>query len=240
MLDIIAFDADDTLWHNEIRYLQAKNRYSQLLSRYHNPERAEQRLDEIELQNIRSYGYGIKSFTLSLIEAAIELTEGQVTGSEVQEILDLGREMLTAEVGLFPHAEETVASLSARHDLMLITKGDAFEQEKKVEQSGLGQHFRYVEILGEKTVEDICGLFLWREGEFEFDPSPFVAFQFLHVNLDPGPPNSSGLDFFKGLEHPFPVLERFDRRRKGNSGLDQSLEVLGYGCTGPHKASCFL
>ena len=158
MLDIIAFDADDTLWHNETRYLQAKNRYSQLLSRYHSPERAEQRLDEIELQNIRSYGYGIKSFTLSMIEAAIELTEGKITGSEIRELLNLGRQMLIAEVVLFEHAEETLVRLSTGHDLMLITKGDLFEQGMKVERSGLSRHFHYVEIVGEKTAASYRGI----------------------------------------------------------------------------------
>jgi putative hydrolase of the HAD superfamily len=151
MLDVIAFDADDTLWHNETRYLQAKNRYGQLLSRYHDPERVEQRLDEIELQNVRFYGYGIKSFTLSMIEAAIELTSGEITGSEMQEVLNLGRQMLMGEVELFEHAEETLVELSTSHDLMLITKGDLFEQGMKVERSGLTKHFRHVEIVGEKT-----------------------------------------------------------------------------------------
>lgn len=151
MFDVIAFDADDTLWHNETRYLQAKNRYSQLLSGYHSPQRVEQRLDEIELQNVHAYGYGIKSFTLSMIEAALEVTDGQITGSEIEGILDLGRQMLTAEVELFEHAEETLAKLSAGYDLMLITKGDVFEQGNKVERSGLTRYFRYVEIVGEKT-----------------------------------------------------------------------------------------
>jgi putative hydrolase of the HAD superfamily len=151
MFDVIAFDADDTLWHNETRYIQAQNRYSQLLSRYHSPEKAAQRLDEIELQNIRSYGYGIKSFTLSMIEAAIELTDGQITGREVEEILNLGRQMLTARVELFEQTAETLTRLSGNHDLMLITKGDLFEQGRKVERSGLSQHFRYIEIVAEKT-----------------------------------------------------------------------------------------
>ncbi len=151
MLEVIAFDADDTLWHNETRYLQAKSRYSQLLSRYHSPEGVEQRLDEIELQNVHSYGYGIKSFTLSMIEAAIELSGGEITGREVQEILDLGRQMPIGKVQLFEHAEETVARLSASHALMLITKGDLFEQGEKIERSGLTHYFRYAEIVGEKT-----------------------------------------------------------------------------------------
>jgi putative hydrolase of the HAD superfamily len=151
MIDVIAFDADDTLWHNEIRYLQAKATYGEIMSRHVGREQAERRLDEIELKNVRSHGYGIKSFTLSMIEAAIGLTGGAIAGDEIGGILDLGRQMLVAEVRLFEHAEETLAWLSANHDLMLITKGDLFEQERKVGRSGLTKHFRHVEIVGEKT-----------------------------------------------------------------------------------------
>ena len=153
MLEVIAFDADETLWHNETRYLQVKNRYGQLLSRYHDSEEVEQMLDEIELQNVRSYGYGIKSFTLSMIEAAIELTDGEIMGREMREILNLGRQMLIGEVELFEHAEETLVQLSTDHNLMLITKGDLFEQGMKVERSGLTKHFRHVEIVSEKTAD---------------------------------------------------------------------------------------
>lgn len=151
MFDVIAFDADDTLWYNETRYLQAQSQYSQLLSRYHCQNRAVQRLDEIELQNVRSYGYGIKSFTLSMIEAAIELTGGQITSSEIREILNLGKQMLVAPVEPFEHTAETLTRLSRNYDLMLITKGDLFEQGLKIERSGLSQHFRHIEIVGEKT-----------------------------------------------------------------------------------------
>jgi putative hydrolase of the HAD superfamily len=151
MLDMIAFDADDTLWHNESRYLEAKDRFKQLLSTYHSPGWGENRLDETEIQNIRSYGYGIKSFTLSMIETAIELTDGQITARDIEEILGLGKRMLEAEVQLFEHVEETLAKLARDYPLMLITKGDLFEQQRKIERSGLAQYFRHIEVVGEKT-----------------------------------------------------------------------------------------
>ncbi|HZD55346.1 MAG TPA: HAD family hydrolase [Anaerolineales bacterium] len=151
MLEVIAFDADDTLWHNEEYYTQAKAVFIQILSRYHNPEWVEQRLDEIEIHNVQAYGYGIKSFVLSMLESAVELSSGQVAGSEIQEILALGKGMLAEEVRLIDHAEETLGQLAPDYQLMLITKGDTFEQERKVRRSGLVKYFRYIEIVGEKT-----------------------------------------------------------------------------------------
>jgi putative hydrolase of the HAD superfamily len=151
MLDMIAFDADDTLWHNESGYLEAKDRFKSLLSAWHGSERIERTLDEIEISNIPSYGYGIKSFTLSMIETAVRATDGRIGGKEIEQILAIGRQMLQAEVCLFEHVPETLARLTVDCPLMLITKGDLVEQQRKVERSGLVQHFRHVEIVPEKT-----------------------------------------------------------------------------------------
>lgn len=151
--EVIAFDADDTLWHNETFYLNAKNRYGKLLSCYQEPERVLQILDENELQNVSVYGYGTKSFVLSMIETAIELSGGEITGHQMKEILAIGRQMLNGEVQLFEYAEQVVAELSIGHSLMLITKGDAIEQGRKIEKSGLARYFRYIEIVADKTVE---------------------------------------------------------------------------------------
>jgi putative hydrolase of the HAD superfamily len=153
MIEMIAFDADDTLWHNETYYHEAKKQFAQLLSNYQDNEFARRRLDEIEVRNIDIYGYGIKMFTLSMIEAAIDLSDGKVKGPEIQQIIDISKEMLTNEVKLFEHAEETLAKLSPRFDLMLITKGDQFEQERKIARSGLSGYFRYIEIVTEKSQE---------------------------------------------------------------------------------------
>jgi putative hydrolase of the HAD superfamily len=153
VFDLIGFDADDTLWHNETLYLAAQDKLKQLLSTYQPAEVVEEVLHETETRNLRHFGYGIKGFALSMIEAAIELSEGRVQGQEIQALVDLAREMLDAPVQLFEHAEETVASLSATHRLALITKGDLLDQQAKFERSGLSTHFTHLEIVSEKTSE---------------------------------------------------------------------------------------
>ncbi|MFN7946181.1 MAG: HAD family hydrolase [Blastocatellia bacterium] len=153
MFDIIAFDADDTLWHNERHYTEAKERFKSILTRYHDQEWIEQRLDATELQNLKRYGYGIKSFTLSMIETAIQMTEGRIIGSEIQEIITLAWEMLGRPMEIFEGVPEMLRGLSASHRLMLITKGDLFEQEAKVSRSGLSDYFTSIEIVSEKTAQ---------------------------------------------------------------------------------------
>jgi putative hydrolase of the HAD superfamily len=148
--ELIAFDADDTLWHNEPLFLDAKGRFKQLLAAYHAPEWIEARLDDTEIRNLRHFGYGIKSFALSMIETAIELTEGRITGREIQQVLDLAKEMVNAPLRLLAGAEDTVRSLAQRHRLILITKGDLFDQESKIARSGLGDLFHDVEVVTEK------------------------------------------------------------------------------------------
>ncbi len=136
--DLIAFDADDTLWHNEPLYEQAQEKLKKLLSSYVDGQTVERRLFEKETANIVYYGYGIKSFTLSMIETAIELTEGRITGAEIQKIIGLAKEMLTSEVQLVEHAEETIRELAKSYQLMVITKGDLLDQESKLSHSGIG------------------------------------------------------------------------------------------------------
>lgn len=170
VIGTIAFDADDTLWHNESLYQQAKERFQQLLARYQEPAHAAQRLDETEIHNVSWYGYGIKSFTLSMLETAIELSAGQVTGAEIQQILEFGRHMHRAEVQLFAAVEDTLAQLARQHALMLITKGDLLEQGRKVEKSGLAGYFRYIEIVHEKTPESYRALL----GRYSLDPERFL------------------------------------------------------------------
>lgn len=153
MFDIIALDADDTLWENERLYTDAKNRFVQLLSRYESPEQIEAILSELEISNIHFYGYGIKSYILSMLEAAIKLSAGKVTNNEINQIISYGKDILTTEVRLFEHTQVTLEQLSAKYDLMLITKGEQREQEGKLQRSGLARHFRYVEVVVDKTTE---------------------------------------------------------------------------------------
>ena len=152
-LDIIAFDADDTLWENEGFYRRATEQFIAIFSHYQDEEQANQTLDAIERHNVGIYGYGIKSFALSMIEAAITVSSGQASGSEIAQIIQIIKDMLEARVELFEHSEATLARLAEQYDLMLITKGDQFEQERKIQRTGLVKYFRYVEIIGDKSPE---------------------------------------------------------------------------------------
>lgn len=151
MLDIIAFDADDTLWHNERLYSHAQEKLVSLLARYGISDDVYERLYTQEVQNIPIYGYGIKSFTLSMIELSIELTEGLVKAEDVAAIIQIAKAMLTADVVLFEGVENTVRELSQDFDLMVITKGDLIDQESKLRRSGIDGYFRCVEIVSEKS-----------------------------------------------------------------------------------------
>jgi putative hydrolase of the HAD superfamily len=161
--DILAFDADDTLWHNERLYAQAQARFRELLAHYHSPEWIDERLYQTEMRNLQHFGYGIKGFTLSMIETALELTEGRVECADIQAIIDTAKGMLTADVELLEHVQETVSHLAQCYPLMLITKGDLRDQQSKLARSGLAAHFRYVEIVSDKQREDYIAI-LHRHG----------------------------------------------------------------------------
>jgi putative hydrolase of the HAD superfamily len=151
MFDIIAFDADDTLWHSETFYHQGREMFGRLLALHPDPDVVQQTLDRIEIYYTRHYGYGIKSFTLSMVEAAIELTDGKIAGREIESILDYAKRVLQADLDLFEGAAEALAELCGDYDLMMITKGDLFEQQSKITRSGLAGYFRYIEIVEEKS-----------------------------------------------------------------------------------------
>ena len=149
--DLIAFDADDTLWHSETLYAAAQCKLRELLAGYADEETVDQRLYQIEMSNLQYYGYGIKSFTLSMIEAAVELTKGKIQAAEILQIIGFAKQMITSEVQLVEHAAETVCELAKSYALMMITKGDLLDQQSKLSRSGLGDCFRYVEVVSQKT-----------------------------------------------------------------------------------------
>ncbi len=146
----IGFDADDTLWQNETFYRITQDRFAGLLSDYADPDPLHARLLEAERRNLGHYGFGIKGFMLSMIETAIEVTEGRVPARVIAEILAAGQEMLAHPIELLPEAEATVRALSKSRTLVLITKGDLLDQERKLAQSGLGELFDAVEIVSDK------------------------------------------------------------------------------------------
>jgi putative hydrolase of the HAD superfamily len=150
MRPTLAFDADDTLWHNETLYAESQEAFRALLRPYHNDAWIDARLQDTEMRNLRRYGYGIKGFTLSMIETALELTEDRLDGRGVRRVLELGQAMLDKPVEPLPGVAEVLAELAGSFDLMLVTKGDLFDQETKLAKSGLGHHFSRVEIVSEK------------------------------------------------------------------------------------------
>lgn len=146
----IAFDADDTLWHNEPIFDLTQGQVADLLCDWVPAEVLGERLNQIEKRNLSLFGYGAKGFTLSLLETALEVTQGQIDGHVVQQIVDAGKAMIEHPIELLPGVVETLELLSAQHPLLLITKGDLFHQETKIARSGLADRFESIEIVSEK------------------------------------------------------------------------------------------
>lgn len=165
----IGFDGDDTLWHNETLFTMTQERFRRIVEA-HGGAGTDAHLLETERRNLRLFGYGIKGFVLSMIETAIEVTEGRIPAHDLRRLIEFGKEMLDRPVELLDGAAEAVETLAARHDLVLVTKGDLFDQESKVARSGLAGHFRAVEIVSEKDPETYARI-LRRHG---IDPARFV------------------------------------------------------------------
>ena len=147
---VIAFDADDTLWHNENIFEDVHVRYRNMLARYHPAAAVDDAFFATEMRNLELYGYGVKGFTLSAIETAIQLTAGKITAAEISELIALGRTMLAHPVELLDGVADTLATLAPRHRLLVITKGDLRNQERKLAQSGIAHYFSAAEIVSEK------------------------------------------------------------------------------------------
>lgn len=146
----VGLDADDTLWHNETIFRLTQDRFRALMADVAAPEALETKLAQVERRNLALYGYGVKGFTLSMIETAMELTGNEAPSRIIAEILAAGREMLTHPVEPLPGVETALADLSSDYRLLLITKGDLLHQEQKLAASGLGELFAQVEIVSEK------------------------------------------------------------------------------------------
>ena len=152
-IKFLAFDGDDTLWQNETHFNLTQEALRELIRRHVPEADVDHRLFAIEMANLKLYGYGIKSFTLSMLETAIEVTEGRITATDLEVILDWGKRMLQEPTELLDGVTETLREVSRRYALLLITKGDLFDQESKLARSGLGDLFVGVEIVSEKNVE---------------------------------------------------------------------------------------
>ena len=158
-IELIGLDADDTLWHNETIFRSTQARFAEILGTYAPLQRIEAELERIERKNLALYGYGAKGFTLSMLETALDLTEGALSGRAVSEILSLGRAMMSHPVEPLPGVAEAIERLAGLGRLVLITKGDLFHQEAKLAGSGLGGHFSGVEIVSQKTPDTYAAIF---------------------------------------------------------------------------------
>lgn len=149
----VAFDADDTLWAHEDIFVNAKATATEILAPYLAGRDLEAELYRFEKKNLPEFGYGVKGFVLSLIETAIELSDGRIGARDIQRFIELGKEMIAHPIELLPYVRATIDVLEDRYPLLIITKGDLFDQENKVARAGIGEHFAAVEILSEKSPE---------------------------------------------------------------------------------------
>ncbi|MFC3880780.1 HAD family hydrolase [Algoriphagus namhaensis] len=154
MIKTIAFDADDTLWVNEPFFREAEEKFAGLLEDYLPRHAAIKELYVKEIQNLSTYGYGIKGFMLSMIETALEVTNGKVPYGFTEKVIQIGRDMLEKPVELLPGVEKVLKELNGTYRLVLATKGDLLDQERKLKKSGLESHFHHIEIMSEKKAAD--------------------------------------------------------------------------------------
>lgn len=154
----IAFDADDTLWENENNYRDTETEFCQLLKDFGNPEFVSSELLKTEISNIEIYGYGAKSFTLSMIETAIRISDGNCGSEIIKRIIEASKELINIPIKLLPDVENTLSVLSKRFKLILATKGDLLDQERKLNKSGLAKYFIHVEIMSNKRKQDYLNL----------------------------------------------------------------------------------
>ncbi|MGB0691909.1 MAG: HAD family hydrolase [Pseudomonadales bacterium] len=148
---VIGFDADDTLWHNEAYFLEAQERFWGLMEDFLPQHTTARELMQTEIQNIDLYGYGIKAFILSMVETAIRISEGTITTKVIEQIIGYGKDMLAKPVELIDDVEAVLSALEGRYRLVVVTKGDLLDQQRKLEKSGLEDFFHHIEIVSEKN-----------------------------------------------------------------------------------------
>lgn len=170
MIELVALDADDTLWHNEPLYTSCREQFHALLAQYIPDGTFEDQLYQVEMRNLAHFGYGVKGFVLSMIETAIELTGGRVDTADIAKIIEWGRQMLGAPIELLDGVREAVEALATDYSIILVTKGDLLHQETKLARSGLGHLFRGIEIVSEKDP----AVYRRIMGRYEIAPDRFV------------------------------------------------------------------
>lgn len=157
-IKVIGFDADDTLWVNETYFRETEEQFAALLENYETKNKIDQELFKMEMKNLELYGYGIKGFMLSMIESAMDLSNNKVSQATILEILDLGKKMIAHPVELLDSVTEVLQVLVKKYRLIVLTKGDLLDQERKLEKSGLSQFFHHVEVLSDKKEDNYKNL----------------------------------------------------------------------------------
>ncbi len=149
-IKVVGFDADDTLWVNETYFREAEEKFAELLEHYETKNKIDQELFKVEMNNLELYGFGIKGFMLSMIESAMELSNNNVSQETINKILEIGKFMISRPVELLDGVEEVLATLEKKYRLIVLTKGDLLDQERKLDRSGLSAYFHHVEVLSDK------------------------------------------------------------------------------------------
>ncbi|RED49330.1 HAD family hydrolase [Seonamhaeicola aphaedonensis] len=169
-IKVIGFDADDTLWVNETYFREAEETFCKLLSEYETPNKIDQELFKMEIANLELYGYGVKAFILSMVQSALELSNYNVPHKTIEKILNIGKDMLNKPVELLDGVEEVLKLLSKKYRLILATKGDLLDQERKLEKSGLTSYFHHIEVLSDKKEFNYSRLL----NHLDIEPSEFL------------------------------------------------------------------
>lgn len=154
MIKVIAFDADDTLWHNEEFFQETEKKFFELLENYLPQHTTARELLQTELDNLPLYGYGIKAFMLSMIETAMRVTNKTIPNEAIETIIGYGKEMLNHPVQVMEGTEDVLTKLKNKYRLVMATKGDLLDQERKLKKSGLEKYFHHIEIMSEKKTAD--------------------------------------------------------------------------------------
>ncbi|WP_201288790.1 HAD family hydrolase [Polaribacter septentrionalilitoris] len=153
-IKVIAFDADDTLWVNETYFREAELEFAKLLAKYETANKIDQELFQTEIKNLTHYGYGVKGFMLSMVECALELSNYQISQKTIEKILNIGKEMLEKPIELLDGVEEVLQSLQGKFKLIVATKGDLLDQERKLDKSNLSKYFHHIEVMSDKKTKD--------------------------------------------------------------------------------------
>lgn len=169
-IKVVGFDADDTLWVNELYFRQGEEAFCRLMADFKTSEQTMKLLFDIEMKNLALYGYGVKGFVLSMMETATLICEDKLDHIFTNRILDIGKEMLDKPVVLLDEVEAILQRLVPHYRLVLVTKGDLLDQERKLEKSGLTTYFHHVEVMSNKKEKDYLKLI----GHLDIDPKEFV------------------------------------------------------------------